>query len=310
MATLPITPRFSLDALTMFYEVVATGSLTRASDNLSVAKSTVSRQLTMLEKQVGVMLLKRSSRRVVPTEVGMQFYEQCKHIFRATGELGRLAEASRGTVAGTIRVALPTEFGSSWMGKAIAEFAMQFPDIRLNVEVRPTIPNLLQEPYDLVITFGKLRDSQLICRNLVNLSQAVYASPAYLETKGWPRTLGDLLQHEFVLHHGMYSDGVITLTERGRRRRLNISSRIEVNNLRLARELASNGMGLSILPRAFCRSYVQSGSLVPVGESWNCPSIQATAIVLTRRGLPRKTRTFLEFIAEQLTTAEKSTTAD
>ncbi|MES2631381.1 MAG: LysR family transcriptional regulator [Pseudomonadota bacterium] len=301
---------FSLDALMTFHEVVDCASLTRASANLGLAKSTVSRQLASLEKQTGAMLLKRSTRHVTPTEIGAQLFESCKPIVRAARELDRMVDANRNTVAGTLKVSLPNEFGAGWMGKAIADFATEYPEMRLQVHVSAQMPNLLQEPFDVAIAFGKLRDSELICKRLATLAQGMFTSPQYLQKHGEPKNFKDLLQHEFITYQAAMRDGVMTVRDKGFQREIKLASRLEVNSVRLARDMVVSGIGISILPFALCRRYVETGALVRVLSQWQAPLVQVSAIVLARSGMPKKTRTFLDFVAERINVQESAAQPD
>lgn len=293
-------PGFSLDALMTFHEVVELGSLTRASSHLGIAKSTISRQIAGLEQQMGTVLLKRSARHVEPTEVGRQLLEKCKQIVRATAEVGELVDTSRNVVSGTLRVVLPNEFGASWMGKAIADFAALYPELRLQVNVAAQTPNLVNEPFDVAIAFGKLQDSQLISRRLATLSQGMFTSPAYIRRHGEPKDFADLLNHEFITQQVTMRQGLTMSQDRGLKRKIAVASRLEVNSVRLARDMVVSGMGVSVLPRALCRRYVESGALVPIFRDWHAPLVQVSAIVLARNGMPKRLRKFLDFIAEQI----------
>lgn len=298
---------FSIDALMTFHEVVEAGSLTRASENLQVAKSTVSRQLATLEQQTGAVLLKRTARHVTATEIGLELFERSKQIVRAAGEIDHLMDASRNVVGGSLRVALPNEFGAGWMGKAIADFVRDYPQMRLQVHVTGQLPNLLHEPFDVAIAFGRLRDSQLMCRRIATIGQGMFASPQYLRNYGEPRNFKDLLEHEFITHHASLRDGLMLVKDRDFQRKIKQASRLEINSVRLARDMVVSGVGLSILPLALCRNYVKSGALVPIFKHWQPPLVQVSAIVLARNGIPKKTRTFLDFIAKRINVQEAGT---
>lgn len=297
---------FSIDELLLFHEVLHSGSLTKASEKRNLAKSTVSRRLTNLEKQIGALLLKRNTRKILPTEVGQALFERCERIVREISGLSKIVSDSRDEVSGTLRVSIPNEFGSSWLGKAISDFALQYPDLQLEIEIATRPVNLIDESFDVAINFGKLTDSRLACKCLASLSRGIFASSEYLIKHRVTATLEDLQHHPFVVTDIQQREGTLMLYEHKSRRRIAISHRVKVNSMRLARELVLGGVGLAVLPRAMCASYVQSGQLVPILPNWQCPPVQATAVVLAREGIPRKTRVFLDFVSERLKTMEKA----
>ena len=296
---------FSIDELLLFHEVLRSGSLTKASESLQLAKSTVSRRLANLEKQIGALLLKRNTRKILPTEVGQALYERCESIVREIAGLSEIVSDSRDEVRGTLRVSIPNEFGSGWLGKAISAFALQYPDLQLDIEIATRPVNLIDEPYDVAINFGRLNDSRLVSKRLATLTRGIYASADYLQAHKAPRRLEDLAQHSFIVTDVQQREGTLTLRDQHSRRRIAMAHRIKVNSMRLARELVLGGVGLAVLPRTMCVSYVRSGQLVPILANWQCPTVQATAVVLAREGIPRKTRVFLDFISEYLGAMER-----
>lgn len=295
---------FSIDELLLFHEVLRSGSLTKASERRQMAKSTVSRRLARLEQQVGALLLKRNTRRIVPTEIGQALFERCERILEEVSGLDDIVARSRDEIRGTLRVSIPNEFGSGWLGKALAQFALEHPDLHLDIEIATRPVNLIDEPFDVAINFGKLNDSRLVSRRLANLSRGIYASSDYVVLRRQPQTLDDLDEHPFIVTDVQQREGTLSLRSPKSRRRITINHRIKVNSMRLARELVIGGAGLAVLPRAMCVPYIQSGQLIEILSAWQCPPVQATAVVLARQGIPRKTRTFLDFVAEHLNRLE------
>ncbi|WP_326538299.1 LysR family transcriptional regulator [Pseudorhodoferax sp.] len=291
---------FSLDQLMMFHEVVESGSLTKAGGRLRMATSTVSRKLASLERQMGTLLLKRNTRRLVPTEVGLDLYQRCGRIAREVQDLGSAAELSRSEVRGTLRVSIPSDFGSGWLGTAISRFVQQHPALRLEIEVSSEPVNLIEQPFDMAIQYGALRDSRLVCKRLATLSRGIYASPGYLRRQGTPATLEQLREHGFVVTQLQRDEGTLQFRSQGTRQRIPIEHRVVVNNMRLARELVLGDAGLAVLPQGMCAAHVASGALAQLLPQWRVPSTQAVAVVLAREGIPRKTRAFLDFLGEHL----------
>lgn len=291
---------FSIDELLLFHEVLRSGSLTKASERQQLAKSTVSRRLTNLEKQIGALLLKRNTRKILPTEVGQALYERCERIVKEISGLSEIVSDSRDEVRGTLRVSIPNEFGSGWLGKAISAFALQYPDLQLEIEIATKPVDLIEEPFDVAINFGRLNDSRLVSKRLATLERGIYASADYLKAHKPPKRLEDLSQHAFIVTDVQQREGTLTLRDQQSRRRITLTHRIKVNSMRLARELVLGGVGMAVLPRAMCGAYVRNGQLTSILPHWECPPVQAMAVVLAREGIPRKTRVFLDFISKFL----------
>ena len=293
-----------LDSLMLFHAVVNAGSLTAASADLHLAKSTVSRRLSQLERQVGAMLLKKSTRKLALTEVGAALNARCTRIAAELQEAGREAAHLQSDVQGMLRVSVPIEFGNAWLGKVLAEFATRYPEISLDIELSSRPADLIDDPFDLVINLGKPKLSRFAYRRLATLGRGVYASPDYLKRRGTPRSIEGFRDHECVVTGLQRREGVWSFTSQSRRRAIGVESRITVNSIRLARELVKNGAGLGLLPNLLCAQDLKDGRLVRILTGWKSPPLQVAALILARDALPNKTRVFLDFIASRIATDE------
>jgi DNA-binding transcriptional LysR family regulator len=298
-------PKIDLNALMLFQEVVSAGSITRACANTGISKSTISRKLTQLEKEVGSLILKKNSRTLAVTGIGRTLFEYGRRIAIEAANAGLETSEMQSTLGGTLRVSMPTEFGVAWLGRVVASFAVQHPDIRLEIGINSGIVDLFKEPYDIAINLGQLPPSRLVYRRLATLSRGIYASPAYLDAHGTPETVDDLRQHHCIVTEQQRSDGVWTFRNASRRRRIEVSGRAIVNNIGLVRELVIGGVGIGVLNHALCHNDVTAKRLVRILSSWESPPLQATALILSRDRIPRRTRAFLDFVALRLDEYER-----
>lgn len=292
-----------VSSLLLFNEVAKAGSLSAAAVRTGVPKSTLSRRLGQLEKQVGSPLLKKNTRKQAPTDLGLGVIDHCERIAAEVDAIQQLASRARSGLSGTLRVAIPVEFGTAWLGKAIAEFASDHPDLAIEVNVSGRSVDLIAEPFDLAITFGQPKLSRITQRRLGAVSSGIYASPEYLRRHGTPTTFDEVVRSDCVVTDIQLQEGVWQFRSAGRRRDLKVPTRLRVNSIRLARELVLGGAGLGLLPHLMCERHVRSGALLQVLPSWNSPPMPVVALMLSRTNLPKKTRLFLDFVARQLSAA-------
>ncbi|WP_167772599.1 LysR family transcriptional regulator [Ramlibacter henchirensis] len=295
-----------LNALMMFNEVVGAGSLAGACERLRVPRSTLSRRLQQLEKEMGVLLLKKSTRKLAPTDLGLAIREHCARIATEAAAIGQLTARTTGQLQGTLRVAIPIEFGTGWLGKAISDFAVQYPEMAVEVDVSGRVVDLIDESRDIAITYGHPKPSSLTQRRLGALTSGIYASPLYARRRGLPQSLDQIGQHDCVVTEIQLREGVWSFSGARGRRNVRVQGRLRVNSIRLARELVVSGAGLGLLPHMMCAGHVDSGALVRVLPSWNSPSLPIVALTLSRTRLPKRTRVFLDFVAEQLAASQPS----
>ena len=298
-----LSETLDLNALMLFHEVVKAGSLTAACDRLQVPRSTLSRRLLQLEKDMGALLLKKSTRKLAPTDLGLSLIEHCGRISEEARAVQLKTARIRTGLQGTLRVAMPIEFGTAWLGKAISDFAVKYPDMAIEVDVSGRVVDLIDESVDIAITFGQPKPSRMTLRRLGSLTSGIYASPAYIERCGLPRSLHEIGAHDCVVTEIQLREGVWRFRNSSGKRDVGIKGRLRVNSIRLARELVIGGAAIGLLPHMMCTSYLESGALVRVLPSWSSPSLPVVALMLSRTSVPKKTRIFLDFVAEQIATA-------
>ena len=295
--------KIDLNSLMLFYEVIEAGSLTAASAKLKLAKSTVSRRLSRLEQDFGSVLVKKGTRKLALTEVGASLHTGCRQIVADLQQATRKALSVHSEMQGTIRVSVPGDLGITWLGNIVLDFARLFPEVSIAIRVNNSdIVDPIMEPFDIAIQIGEKRPSAPVCKRIATLPRGVYASPAYLARRGTPQSLEACERHDWIVTGVDERDGVWLFQKRKKGRATGVARKIVVNSARLARELATGGLGLAMISDALCENQLQNNQLVRVLPEWQCPALQVVALFLSRDRIPRKTRVFLDFFAERMAT--------
>jgi DNA-binding transcriptional LysR family regulator len=298
--------KIDLNSLVLFHEVIEAGSLTAASAKLKLAKSTISRRLSRLEQQFGSILIKKGLRKLVLTEVGASLHKGCEQIVADVRQATRQALSVHSDLQGTVRVSIPGDFGITWLGTVVADFVRQFPEISVEIRVYTAdIVDPVKEPFDIAIQIGEKRPLAPVCKRIATLPRGVYASPGYLAARGIPRSFEDCKAHDWIVTDVQLRDGILLFQKRKRGKAIDVSGRIIANSARLARELATAGLGLAMIPDALCEQRLQQGRLVRILPEWQCPALQVVALFLSRDRIPRKTREFLDFFAKRISVNAK-----
>ncbi|MFO1075976.1 MAG: LysR substrate-binding domain-containing protein, partial [Geminicoccaceae bacterium] len=169
-----------------FAAVVETGGFQSAARQLGVSRALVSKRVAGLEADLGVQLLRRTTRKLSVTGPGADFYERCRRIlgeFReATGELTRLQREPRGV----LKVNGPMSFGQLHLAAAMVAFMCDHPQITVQLTLTDRFVDVVEEGYDIVLRIGALRGSSLIARRLCPIRRVLCASPDYLAGAGTP----------------------------------------------------------------------------------------------------------------------------
>ncbi|CAG9219152.1 Uncharacterized HTH-type transcriptional regulator YafC [Paraburkholderia tropica] len=188
----------STDELLVFVTVIDAGSITAAAEKLQQTVSGVSRALTRLEKQLGVALILRTTRRLQLTEEGELFLERARAILGAMEDAEEAVTRHREQPSGRLRVDAATPFMLHCIVPHVSAFAARYPEIQLELTSNERIVDLLEQRVDIAIRIGALQDSTLHARSLGVSRRRVVASPAYLAEHGTPRSLAALREQRLI----------------------------------------------------------------------------------------------------------------
>lgn len=288
-----------LEDMQVFIRVVDAGGISRAAEQLGLAKSAVSRKLVDLESRLGVRLLNRTTRTSSLTEAGLAFYERSIKIVDDVAELNTLTNASKTTLEGTINLAAPLSFGLSHLAPALDLFLKQHPGLIININFSDRQVDLVEEGMDLAVRIAELKDSSLIARKLSPIRTLLCASPDYLREYGTPTTLDALKQHR-LLHYNLSSLSSWKLIDKqGEQHVIPVSAKIIANNGDFLQDMAIAGHGIIMMPTFITWKAITAGKLVPVLPDYKPPQVNAYAVYPQKRYLSHRTKILIDFLVKQ-----------
>ena len=189
----------NLTDMIAFVRIAETGSLSAAAAELDQSLAVVSRRLARLEGRLGVRLVNRTTRQLSLTDEGVAFQLRCTRILNDIEEAEAEVTKGREIAVGLLRMSSTFAFARRELAPLLHEFESQHSGLRIHLDASDRIVNLVDEGLDIAIRFGELPDSSLIARALAPNAYVICASPAYLDRRGRPGELEDLLSHECVL---------------------------------------------------------------------------------------------------------------
>jgi len=292
----------SLQQMSIFAKVVASGSLSAAARELGLSPAVVSRSLSALEARLGTRLLHRTTRRLHLTDEGAAYYESCNRILEEIEEADAAASAGRDVPQGVLRVALPASFGHLHVAPLVPQFAARYPKLRLALNLSDRHVKLVEEGFDLAVQIAELTDSSLAARKLAPNRRVVCASPDYLRRHGTPRTPQELSQHNFLVAN--WGEGGFSMTieykdPTGKQGEVRVAGKYACDNWEVLRDWAVAGLGVALKSTWDARRQLEEGSLVPLCPGYTFDTdVAIYAVYPHRRHLPAKTRAFIDFLAE------------
>jgi DNA-binding transcriptional LysR family regulator len=282
-----------------FIRVVEAGSISKAADQLGVAKSGVSRRLAELESRLGVRLLNRTTRRSSLTEAGQAYYQGAVKLLMDISELDSATADSGAHLKGNLRLAVPLSFGLSHLSPAIDEFLKAHPELTINIDFSDRHIDLVGQGVDLAIRIADLRDSTLQARRICPIRLVLCASSAYLSQYGVPAVPEDLKKHR-ILQYDIGTGPVLRLQDRqGVEHVVQTRPSIVANNGDFLRDMAMAGHGIILTPSFIAWQAVAAGDLVSIMQDYCPPRRSAYAVYPRTRYLSRRARMFIDFLVER-----------
>ena len=280
---------------------VKTGSFTAAAEQLGLSKSYVSKQVSQLEKDLGIRLLYRTTRKLSLSHDGEQFYRHCKLILEEADKARAEAMDSHDKPRGLIKLAIPQSFVLSKAGSVLIKFQREYPEIELEIHSSGSNINLIEESIDLALRIGELEDSTMMCRKLTDCEFQVVASPKYIEHHGEPSHPKQLTQHNCLIYtasqisrqwpFGLPDGETITV---------NVQGNLSCNDGQYILNGAIKGMGICIGPSIMFEHHHEKNQLCLLLEDYYLPAVSISAIYPLNRNISRRVRLLIDFLAQEM----------
>ena len=239
------------DKLRIFHAAAEAGSFTHAGDTLNMSQSAVSRQVSALERELNAPLFHRHARGLVLTEQGELLFRTAQDVFMKLAATEVLLSDSRGRPSGDLRVTATVALGSWWLTPRLGEFLNLYPDIREQLILTDEDLDLGMREADVAIRLQPPSQNDLIRRKLFTVHNHIYASTAYVQKHGTPKTLAELDKHRILIYGATAPASLKRLNWLESAGRGNGSPRpasLQVNNVIGLLQGVSRGVGLAVLP--------------------------------------------------------------
>ncbi|KUE88572.1 LysR family transcriptional regulator [Cupriavidus necator] len=283
----------------LFLRVLDLGSISAAARSLDLSVAVASQRLQRLERELGVRLLHRTTRRLHATPEGVVLAEQGRALVDDLEALGTSLRQAGTGVSGTLRVTTSSSFGRLYISPLLPEFLALHPGLTLSVNLTDNVLDLVSAGFDLAIRIGALDDSTLVARRLANNRRLLCAAPDYLRRRGTPRTPQDLARHDcLVLVGSQGRQDVWRLGDgAGGEIAVRVRGRIEANTGELLSDAALAGFGIALHSTWHVCADLRAGRLVQVLPDYPLADTGIYAVMPQRRLVPPRVRAFVDFLA-------------
>lgn len=286
-----------LESMRAFTEVVNHSGFAAAGRHLGQSRSIVNKLVAQLEKELGVQLLQRTTRRVSPTDTGRAYYERCVDILAEVEAAELSVTQLQAEPKGTLRINAPMSFGTLHFAEAIAAFMQRYPDIQIQMTLSDRFIDLIEEGFDVTLRIAEARaEDALIEHDIAPINRVLCAAPSYLETYGMPAQPDDLRQHTCLKYGHLATGNKWQLTGPDRVYNISIKCRYYSNNGEVLRAGAIAGIGIALLPTFIIGEALESGALAVVLPNYHPPQLTARLCYAANRHLSTKIQLLATFL--------------
>ena len=289
-----------LNRVAIFVRVVEERGFSAAAKALSLPKSSVSRAVALLEHELGLRLLQRSTRTIALTEAGAAFYERASRGLAVVRDAASEVTDMSASMRGTIRLTAPVDAGVWMIAPVVGRFACRYPHVHVEVVLTPRVVDIVEEGFDLALRAGPLRDTSLVARKVNDVDLALYASPRYIERHGLPASVPELASHATVLFRAVRGRATWKLVGPGGEESVDVTGPVSADELSFVRRAVLAGVGVGLLPTFLCRLDAERGKLVRVLADHVVPGGPMHLVYPSARYVPHRVVVFRDYLVKQL----------
>jgi DNA-binding transcriptional LysR family regulator len=291
----------TLANLESFVRSAETGSFSAAARRLALTPAAVSRNVALLERNLGVRLFQRSTRKLTLTEAGERFLVEIGGNLDALQAAIASVSTDRGEPAGVLKVSMAPTFGITYVMPLLPAFLARYPMVRPDWHFENRQVDLIAEGYDAALGGGFDLAPGVVSRALAPAHLVAVASPAYMAGRVPPTDPGDLAELDGIVMRSSRTGRVRHRTMRntaGGEMPAQLGETIMVNDPAAMREAAILGLGVALLAVSDVLSSIERGELVRLLPRWYADAGAISIYYATRALLPVKTRVFVDFVVE------------
>lgn len=288
-----------LTQISTFIEVVNRNSFAGAARRLKLTPAAVSKQISTLESELGVQLLKRSTRKVALTEEGVIYLAHAKRILEVYYEAEAAISYSKEEPSGTLTVVCGPHLGNRYVIPHLKEFLELYPKIKMNISLTQVMPDFEKDKVDVVVGLSTGIPASCIQRRLIYARKVICASPKYLKVHGVPKKPGDLAYHRIIAHTMSRPNNVVSFNNG---EDVYVDPILLFNDTRTMLTSALDGIGIVELHDYIVDEGLKSGSLVEILGKYVEQKKQIPLYVAYPQAsqVHMKVRTFIDFVLEKM----------
>jgi len=289
-------------SLTLLVEILDAGNLSEAARRLKMTRANVSYHLNQLERSVGMQLVRRTTRHIEATEIGLKLYQHGRSIQDELVAARESVETLGKTPQGRVRLSVPSGYGQFVMTPWLLEFKQAYPDIVLDVLFQNSVDDLLRDEVDIAVRIMSEPPQNLVARELGQVRYVACASPAYADAHGLAQRPEDLAQTRIISAAVIGRPLRLSAYYGGQpRQHVVLEPTVISRNYAFLRDAIRAGLGVGVVPDYVVHDDIARGELLPMLSEWRLSIFGRGMYMLymPNRHHPRAISMMIEFILER-----------
>ncbi len=284
-----------IDDIALFIHIVRRQGLSAAAARLNLPAATVTRRLQRLEQDLGCQLIHRSARKFSLTAEGETYYQAYADLVTQFERTERNLRKDLHQLSGQLTVAAPTNASVGILQPMWSQFIKANPEIQLNLKLSNENKDMLEAQVDLALRAGPQQSSQLFQSKLGTVASVIVASPGYLADHKTPESLTELHDHSIISTRTFPTWALHTENPKNEET-LRLQPTAVTDDIGLAKQLAMDGLGVTLLPVSEMAKELTEGSLQRVLCEWRGPNRDMFAVWPTGRLLSARAQHLRAFM--------------
>jgi len=289
----------------LFVHTAELGTMSKAAEKLDISNAAASRHLAALENRLKVRLIERNTRRLSLTNAGHEFYTRCKSVLGELSEAEASVNAALVEPTGTLTITATISFSMLHVAPLVPEFQRLYPGIKVKILGANRYYDIMDSGIDLAIRTREFEaDSNIAVRRLAETRRVLAASPKYLQRRGAPQSVEQLVNHDMLIYSHANHPNTMEFSKGDEKVTVKVQPSLETNDGQIVRAAALAGAGILVQPKYIIYDDLVAGRLLPVLDDWNLPRLTINLAFQDRRYMPAKTRLFIDFLLEHFKRSE------
>lgn len=281
----------------LFIRISKSGGITRAAKLLGITPAAASAALKRLEQQLNTQLFERSTRSLRLTQAGEDFVSYCEQSLQILDEGIAVLQERRVSLSGEIHLGAPSDLGRDRLDQILEPFRCQHPNISLIMHLSDAIQDFYQNPLDMVLRYGVLKDSNLIAKKLSDNDRVICAAPSYIEHFGQPDSIDALCRHNCICYYRngeLFNRWRVVFQEKTRE--VLVSGNRSADDGALVRKWALQGHGIAYKFRFDIYNDLNEGRLIDLFPEAKCEQVPLYIIYPSKQYQSARLKALITFL--------------